>query len=325
VKRLRILIIGTGSIGRRHITLLKKCGQHTIVAYRRIKNKRTPGVDEYIDSLENLKKSDIDCAVICNPSSLHVSTALILARQNIPFLMEKPVCVDSRNVSLLQKTVSKKRLPVLVGFNMRYHILFEKMKTLIESKSLGSPISMCMETGYYLPNWRSRDYKKCYSAHKNMGGGVIFDLTHEIDIAVELMGSVREVSCIKGNVSSLKTTSEDIAEISLMHKNKRLTHIHLDYIQKTYTRTFKIVCEQGEIIWDYGKGTLSHSDGKHKKIVKVPPRYSRDDTFKAQMKHWLNVIAKKEKALVSLRDGITVSNVAIAAHRSAEKKKVISL
>ena len=186
---------------------------------------------------------------------------------------------------------------------------------------MGKMYSFLAETGQYLPDWRDSDYTNGYSAHKELGGGVIFDLTHEIDLAVDLLGEVNYLSCFKDKMSSLKIDTEDIAEITLSHKNRCISHIHLDYLQKEYTRKFKLILEKGEIYWDYSLGKIKLTTENKSSDFFQPEGYTRDDTFKSQFKHWFNVLKGKQKPLVSLEKGIYISKIALYAHNSSEKKK----
>jgi len=327
MKHFNVLIIGLGSIGRRHIKILKALIDCSIFVLRQ-KNKTRediPEVEKYLFDCKEINKIKIDFAIVCNPPIFHVETAIILAKKNIPFLMEKPVCVSMRKIPQLLDIVKDKGLPVLVGFNLRHHYLYNKIKELIASKKMGKILAILAETGQYLPNWREFDYTTSYSAYRDLGGGVIFDLTHEIDLAVDLLGEVNSLSCMKKKMSSLKIDSEDIAEITLSHKNGGICHLHLDYLQKEYTRKFKLIFENGEIFWDYSSGRLRLTSTNKRSNFSQPENYTRDNTFISQLKHWLEVLSGKQKPLVSLERGVYISKIALCAHSSSEKRKWINV
>jgi len=225
----------------------------------------------------------------------------------------------------LLKIVQDKGLPALVGFNLRYHCLYKKIKEIIASNKLGRIFSFQAETDQYLLEWRDFDYTKSYSAYKELGGGVIFDLTHEIDLAVDLLGQVNWLTCFKDKTSSLKINTKDIAEITFSHKNGGISHIHLDYLQKEYTRKFKSIFEKGEVFWDYSLDKIKLINENKSSELFQPESYTRDDTFKSQFKHWFNVLEQKEKPLIPLEDGIYISKVAISTHKSSDQKKWIKV
>ncbi len=327
MKQYKVLIVGLGSIGRRHIKILKEIIDCNIFVLRqKNKNKEDiPEVEGYIFKWEDLQYKDIDFAIICNPSVFHVDTAITLAQKSIPFIIEKPVCISMSKIPQLIRIVNDKKLPVLVGFNLRYHYLYKRIKKIIASNKMGTMYSFLAETGQYLPDWRDFDYTKSSSAQKELGGGVIFDLTHEIDLAVDLLGEVNWLSCFKDKMSLLKIDTEDIAEITLAHKNGGISHLHLDYLQKEYTRKFKLIFEKREFFWDYSLGKIKLTSKNKSSEFIQPKNYTRDDTFKSQLKHWLNVLNGKEKPLVSLEKGIYISKVALCAHKSSEQKKWIKV
>lgn len=327
MKSYKVLIIGLGSIGRRHIRIIKEILDCSIIVLRE-KNKTRepiPAVEEYIFDWHELQNQDIDFAVICNPPAFHVKTAIILAQKNIPFIIEKPICVSMDKIPKLIQIVKDKKIPVLVGFNLKYHFLYKKIKEIIASHKLGSIYSFFAETGQYLPDWRDYDYTKSSSAQKKLGGGVIYDLTHEIDLSVDLLGEVSWLSCLKDKMSPLKIDTEDIAEITLSHKDGGISHLHLDYLQREYTRKFKFIFEKGEIFWNYSSGKIKLTSKNKSSELYQPKDYTRDDTFKSQLKHWMNILEGKEKPLSSLENGIYISKVAISAHHSSESKKWIKV
>ncbi len=327
MKPFNVLIIGLGSIGRRHIKILKELIECKIFVLRqKTKNREDlPEVEKYLFDWKEINEMHIDFAVVCNPPIFHVDTAIILAKKNIPFLLEKPACVSMRKIPLLLDLVKDKGLPVLIGFNLRYHYLYKKIKELIALKKMGKILSFLAETGQYLPSWRDSPYSASYSAHRDQGGGVIFDLTHEIDLAVDFLGEVESLSCMKDKISSLKIESEDIAEITMSHKNGAISHLHLDYLQKEYTRKLKLIFENGEIFWDYSSGILRLTSTNNRVDFAQPENYARDNTFKSQAEHWLDVLSRKEEPLISLERGIYISKIAASAHASSEKRKWINI
>jgi predicted dehydrogenase len=327
MRQFNVLVIGLGSIGKRHIKILKETIACKILVMRN-KNKVAedlPGVDKYVYGWKGINRENIDFAIICTPTALHINSALALARRNIPFLIEKPVSASLNKVNELVRLVNSKKLPVLVGFNLRHHFLYKKIKKIISSGELGKILAYFSETGQYLPQWRSYDYTKSCSSSKELGGGVIFDLTHEIDLAADFLGNVERAVCFKGKLSDLKVNTEDLAEITFVHKNGAVSHIHLDYLQRQYTRRMKLIFENGEILWDYALGNIKVISPNRSHYYHQPNKYSRDDTFRAQLKHWIKVLDFKEHPEADLKTGIYVSKLAISAHLSAKKNEWVRI
>jgi len=279
------------------------------------------------DNLESAISEVPTFAIIANPTSLHAETALALAKAGIPFLLEKPVSDREKGLDLLLETVQQKKLPVLVGFQLRYHPGFQRIVKWLNSGAIGQPIGFQARVGQWLPEWRSgKDYRNSYSAQKQMGGGVILDLCHELDLAVTLMGRVRRVSCICGHYSSLEIETEDMAEISLEHEEGRLSQVHMDYVERVYNRACRLIGTDGSIVWNYGEGfaELIRANGQ-KDYWTEPEEFDREWLFRAQLKHWLQVLSGEVSPKVSLKDGIYVTRVALASKRSSEENRHIFL
>ncbi len=326
---MKVLFIGLGSIGIRHLKNLNKIDKFRFIHFRSGLSNPHSYNNETINTFYNLEDAindRPDFAIISNPTALHLETALNLSRNNIPFLIEKPVSDRIEGLDELQKIVNEKKLSVMVGFQMRQHPSFKKMLDIVQSGKIGTPVSIHGYVGQYLPDWRvSQDYRKSYSASKEMGGGVIFDLCHEIDIAVSLFGKAKKVSCICGHYSDLEIETEDLADITIEHENKT-SHIHLNYIERGYEWSTRVTGTEGTVIWNYGEGytQLVCADGS-KEHWDDPEGFNRDWLFRKQLEVWLKVLKGEESPTVTLTEGIHVTQIAIAAKQSSEESRHILL
>ena len=179
-----ILICGLGSIGKRHLRLLRNAGVQKIIALRSGNSKT--GTDLIADiEINDLKELDglnikIDGAIISNPTSLHIMTAIKLAQRCIPMLIEKPLDKNLNNAEELTKIVNENSIPVLIGYNLLYHPGISGMKELIKEGKTGKVISARTQFGTFMPGWhKDEDYKKSYAANSSMGGGVDMTYIHE--------------------------------------------------------------------------------------------------------------------------------------------------
>ncbi len=329
---MKALFIGLGSIGKRHLRILNQIKSVENICWRSSKGRRSGdlerkyGIKTFKD-LERALEEKPNFAIISNPTSLHVETALSIARADIPFLIEKPVSDRLEGIETLKKVVDEKNLPVLVGFQLRHHPGYKKLLQLISSGEIGQPLSLQGYVGQYLPDWHpDDDYRLSYSAKKDLGGGVILDLCHEIDIAISILGDVFKVSCFCDHFSDLEIETEDMADIILEHQGRKLSHMHLNYIERNYEWVTRVMGTLGTAIWNYGRGYV--------KIIRPdstsncwndPDGFERDWLFLDQMKHWLEVVDGKTIPAVNLDAGIAVTRIALAAKRSSEKKRHIEL
>ena len=276
-------------------------------------------------NLADCLKEKPDAAIIANATPGHIPIAELLVEHQIPFLIEKPVSNSSYGLKKLCEQIKKKRLPVLVGFQLRHHPTYKLLVNQLRCGTIGKPLSLYGYVGQYLPDWRpDSDYRHTVSASKFLGGGVLTDLCHEIDIAMDLLGPVDSVFANLCRISDLEINTEDTANLTVVYKNNCHANIHLNYLDREYTWYTRIVGTKGTLLWDYAKGflQLNLAGQNQPKIFVDPTGLTRDSIFEAQAKHWLDVIAGKEAPLVSFDQGCEVTKLILAARQSSTTSAV---
>lgn len=170
----RVLVVGLGSIGKRHLRNIQKRLPQAEVAVLR----SSPAQKEYEHSIAEyyLLQDAIDfrpdIAIISNPASLHISVAQALAESGVDLLIEKPLSVDAESIRRLQASISGQKLKVMVGYNLRFSNALRALRAVLESGSCGNILCVRAEVGQYLPDWRPGvDYRQTVSAQRTLGGG----------------------------------------------------------------------------------------------------------------------------------------------------------
>jgi predicted dehydrogenase len=202
------------------------------------------------------------------------------------------------------------------------------MKELLNRGVIGKVISARVEAGQYLPDWHpGEDYRKGYAARKALGGGVILTLIHEIDYLSWFLGKPRAVFCFADHLSDLKLDVEDVAEILIRFRGGAVGEVHLDYIQRTPSRSAQIIGTKGTMRWDYFKGELRVYSAKTKKwiVYRDPKNFDRNMMFLDEMKQFLACVRGKKQTTIPLSEGVASLRTALAAKRSAKQHSVISL
>ncbi|MEW5911501.1 MAG: Gfo/Idh/MocA family oxidoreductase [Thermodesulfobacteriota bacterium] len=328
---MRALFIGLGSIGRRHLRILRELAPGAEVSALR-SGQGPASVPELaaaqgrsFRALDQALEERPDFAVVANPTSRHVETALTLAKAGVPFLLEKPVGLQEAGLEELAAAVAERGLPVLVGLQLRYHPAFAQLSAWLQQGAVGHPLSLQAEVGQWLPDWRPEvDYRASQTARAELGGGVILELVHELDLALACLGPAASVACVADHVSGLEMDAEDLAEISTLHASGGLSQVHLDCIQPGYTRWLKVIGEEGVIMWQQDAGWLElRRPGQAPQRVSDPPGFERDDLFRSQMRHWLAVLAGQEEPRVSLAQGIAATRLALSAKRAAAEQRTV--
>ncbi len=194
----KAVIVGSGSIGQRHIKNLRSIGVDSIVALRSKKghHKILPGelnVTE-VEEWEAIAKYKPDIAIISNPTSLHLEAI----RKAIPLVkgifIEKPISDSLEGTKEVLGLLDEKKIVSFVGHNLMFHPIVKSLRDFMASEEVGRPINMQCQVGQWLPDWHPyEDYRKAYYARKDLGGGVSRTLIHEIHLVAELAGPPVEV------------------------------------------------------------------------------------------------------------------------------------
>jgi predicted dehydrogenase len=328
-ERMKFLIAGLGSIGRRHLRHLEALGQNDILLYRTHRGAMPDdGLTSYPveTDLQAAFDHKPDAVIITNPTALHLDVAIPAAKAGCHILLEKPVSHNLDRLDELQAAATANGARILVGFQFRYHPGLRKIDEILKSGQIGRPLSFRTHWGEYLPGWHPwEDYRKGYSARKDLGGGVILTLTHSLDYAHWLLGEVSSVWAFREQLSDLAIEVEDTAEIGLKFANGVLGSVHLNYTQRPPRHQLEIVCTEGTISWDNAREGLkvysaADEDWQH---FPLPQGFERDDLFKAQMAHFLKVAEGLEAPSCSLEDGIMALKLALAAHESAHEERMV--
>lgn len=294
---MKILVIGLGSIGKRHAQNLLKCGYKDLIFCT--KNKNLPKELKKIKCYKKLilalnEKPKV--AFICNETTLHCRTAIKCAEKNCAIFIEKPLGHKLKEIKKLQKIVNNKKIFNMVGYMMRFHPAIIAIKKLIKKKYLGKLFYAYSEWGEYLPNWHPKEnYKKSYAA-KKIGGGSSITLSHDLDLFRWFFGPIKKIikETIKG--TSLNIKAESASDFLLKFKSGINAFVHLDYLQKKSARYLKIVGEKGYVIFEYKKNKLviNKFDNKKEKVI-IFKKFNRDQMFINEIKYFFKNYNNKQR------------------------------
>ena len=304
---MKVLIVGLGSIAKKHIealrTLQPKC---TIYALR---SSPTANTEERIENIYDIDeaKMGFDFAIISNPTYLHYDTIKCLAQKKIPLFIEKPALHSLENVTELIALVEHNKVINYVACNLRFHpcIVYLKEILINNGRKINEINVYC---GSYLPEWRSGvDFKTVYSANANMGGGVHLDLFHELDYTTWLFGMPNKTTSILRSVSSLEIDAIDYANYTLEY-NTFAVNILLNYYRRKAKRVIEIVFDNETFIIDLVNNCIKDDNGK---IIFVVDNFVLKDTYFAQLSYFTTLLATKQNPFNSLRESIDVLKIVL--------------
>ena len=272
-----------------------------------------------VSSLEEAWTGQPDVAVIALPTSLHVPIAIEAASQGCHLFIEKPLGDRMEGTEELATIVKKNNLTSLVGCNIRYHHGPAIIKELIEKNAVGKVMSVGIDAGQYLPDWHPwEDYREMYSAKSSLGGGVILDGIHEIDYARWMFGEVSEVYAQGGKLSSMEIDTEDSVNILMRMAAGFTVSIHMDYIQRRYWRTCKVIGEEGTIYWDISQGTVrlyTAASGQWESFDQ-PEDYNINQMYLDEMQHFFNCLDGRETSAMDIGEARRVLEITLAVKES---------
>ena len=207
------------------------------------------------------------------------------------------------------------------------HPLILNAKSLIEKKVIGKPIFARAECGFYLPNWHPwEDYRKFYMAHKNQGGGVLLDTSHEINYLQRLFGNVTNVQGIVGKFSNLEITSDDLAlSILKFKKNNLIGHVHLDLLQFDKSRSFKVIGTKGVIEGSLVTNTLRIFSNNKKKAIEKKINYNFNNIYITQLRQLWALINNKKSNLCNGEEAYHTMQIIEAIRKSNKSGKKIKI
>jgi len=324
---LKFLIVGFGSIGKRHFDNLKQIGgiEISILSRRQI---ALPDTRVYHPLAEVVNEKS-DAVFIANETALHIPTAISFAERGHHLFIEKPLSYNLKEVDRLTELVRKYNLKVMIGYNMRFHPLVSMGKGLLQEGRIGRIVSARIEAGEYLPDWRpEQDYRNSYSASKEKGGGVILDLSHELDYACWFFGEPGKVFSFSGKMSDLPIETEDMAEILIEFQSGVWCQVHLDYIQRCPSRSFKLIGTEGIMQADLNDNKMNMFEAFKAKweVFDTGSGFERNKMYVDEVKHFIDYInGSLEQPLISLEDGIKVLQIALAAKQSSQIGRVTRL
>jgi predicted dehydrogenase len=328
----RAIVVGAGSIGRRHLRNLKSFQVSKISvcdpdsANRELIAKELALTEVYAD-LESAQLKKGDVVFVCSPNHLHAKQALYAASRGCHLFVEKPLSHTMDGIEELCEIAARDRLITLVGCNMRFYPAIQTLKSLLDEKKIGRVLSFRVEAGIYLPNWRPHlDYRKNYGAHQSQGGGAILDMIHEIDYTRWLFGDPKSIQCAFTKASTLDIDTEDVAEINLIYP-QMLGNVHVDYLSHRYTRSVHAIGDKGDLYWDWHRKGVELFDAatKQQTFHPIPENYDLNSMYLDEMKYFLEHVSSGKQTFFPVKEAGRVLQIALASKESSVRGVTVSL
>ena len=304
---MRVLIVGLGSIAKKHIaSLLELIPDVEIYALRSADN--LSNVSNVLN-IYDLKDSpnDVDFIIISNPTSLHANAIEQILHLNAPIFIEKPIFDKIDINTSLVKLIQEKRLKTYIACNLRFHPVIDFLKQYLQNsnKRINEVNVYC---GSYLPEWRNGiNYIDSYSAKSSMGGGVHLDLIHELDYCIWLFGFPLRHSSVKRKVSQLQIDSIDYCSYNLFYENFNLLVV-LNYFRVKPKRQIEIVFEDDVITCDLLSAIIKNSHGQ---VIFEEKGFNMNDTYLKQMEYFIDHLKDDKPFMNNSNEAFDILKIAL--------------
>ncbi len=333
LRQARVLVVGCGSIGRRHARLLRELGViHLEVCDSSAPNRAYVQAELSIakgyDQLDDALQEPLDAAFICTPPALHIPQALRVIEAGADVFIEKPLSDRLDQVAGLERCAAERNKRVMVGLCMRYHPGLLRVKQLVAEGAIGRVISARALVGVYLPELRpGLDYRQLYISQP--GGGVTLDYLHEIDFVQWIIGArVRQVFALTGKLSDLEMQADDTAALTLEFENRAIAEIHLDVFERAKRRLCEFMGTAGTILLDLANWKAcilqiyrSACGAWETETLAM----GRDDIYLAEDRAFLQACASQTAPELDARVGAVSLEIALAAIQSSRERRLVQL
>jgi predicted dehydrogenase len=322
----KILIIGLGSIGTRHLNNLKSLGFKNIclVSSKTDKPKEWEGFEVYPTLESALKESSFTHAFVCSPTAAHVSQLKQLVKARVSKIyLEKPI---SHNLEELDqfKNLTNQGIQILVGYDLHFDPGLAKVRELLDEHLIGKVYSANAFVGQYLPDWRPyEDHRKGMSASIERGGGVMLDLIHEFDYLIWLLGKAEMVSAIYQRNKELEIETEDVADVLIKFESGASGTIHLDYHQRALIRNCVITGALGTIKWDLAERKVSLVQENKKESLFDFSGFERTDRYLDIVKSFMG--DDTDNRICTFEQGLASLQLVVASKQSSQSHSIIKL
>lgn len=290
MRRLKLLVLGLGSIGKRHARLLRQHFPHEVCALRtRLGQEPDDSGIPVLSSWEEVTPGRFDVALIANPTFRHLETAQLCAERGLHLFLEKPIDCRTEGLDALLQTVQERHLTSYLAYPLRFHPAVAGLRRWLSGRSF---LHANMTCASYLPEWRPhQDYRLGHAVHRSRGGGVLLEMSHELDLADWLFGPVLQLEGRLHWLSDLSTDAEDSADLILRHE-RGATSVHLNYFSRRRRRVIEVECADGFAAADLVRSQLSITDAAGTRMEDYP--FEVDAMYLDQLRYFLERVGRTD-------------------------------
>jgi predicted dehydrogenase len=325
-----ILIVGSGSVGKRHARNLIQLGCRISCMdprkdrCREMKDEMQTEF-EYTDFKTAISSYSFDGIVIGSPTAFHPEQAIIAIEAGIPVLLEKPVAINANDAYKIQNVLLNNKTPILLGYTWRWWPPLQQLKLLLKEGKIGSLRHVQFYMSAHLADWHPWEpYQSFFMSNKALGGGALLDESHWIDLMIWLLGMPERISASISKLSDLEIETDDNVDICCFYKGMNVT-IHLDLYGRPHEKFIRLVGEKGTLTWSAEPNRIAFSSQWEQLWETEVFDYNRNDMFVSVAQEFLNVVNGAIPQTCTLTDGLRVMDLIEAIRESSKTGNTINI
>jgi predicted dehydrogenase len=326
---MKILIVGVGSIGKRHLNNLIETGRQDICICDNQRSRidevleKYPALRAFEDYREGLGENP-EVVFICTPPHLHTQIMAESVERGSHIFCEKPLAMALKGLDSIDKEAREKGLTIMVGYIYRHCKPIKKIKEIMDSKVLGKIYSARTIVSLYLPDWHPwEDYRDFFLSQKAIGGGSLLEESHAVDYIRWLMGvDVHSVFCFNKKLSDLEMDCEDMTVMTLGFEDGSVASIQIDLLGRVLRKEAEFIGEKGTVIWDNERGlvrlyTVERGSWEEFNLAFTP------DAYIEQIEHFFQCIKENKDPLITLADATETLRICLAGFKSSDERRLV--
>ena len=319
----KVGIVGFGTIAERHLAEIKKLRPSAKILIRtrqNIQKPDLPGTVKFTASLNEIFEFQPNVVMVATPATEHADQIERLARSTDLLIIEKPIAANVADAKKIRLVARKAHCNIRVAYNLRYLEGLNKVKHLLLSKIIGTAHKYNIVVGQDLKSWRPhRDLADSVSAQASKGGGVLRELSHELDLAIHLFGEPNQSVLRRSQAKYVELDVEDTAIIQASHGSGSISgKIELNFTQDVPKRAIFINGECGNIGWDLltGEITIEINGKKESLFIKG------DDLRTTYSRMWADILSNQKTILPKASEAAKIINWIEDMEKHSEMEKV---
>jgi predicted dehydrogenase len=332
MSKTHLMVVGAGSVGKRHLRNFAKLGCALSAFDPREDRldeaaKETPLVNRFTDFKDVLAAcKDLSGVVICSPPSFHVAQCVHFLERSVPVLLEKPVSPDAASAQKLAVAVAKSGTPLLLGYTYRWWPARGVFKKRLLSGEIGAIRYVDCMMSAHLADWHPWErYQDFFMANRELGGGALLDESHFVDLILWIFGHPTGVFARVEKISDLEISSDDHVQAQFEYESGLRVSIHLDLYGRPHEKYIRATGLKGTLHWSFDPNRIRFSDKMGQEWQDQSFTEERNDMFVNVAKEFLEIISKPKTVLTcTAQDGLNVLFLVEAMRQSSSEKRMLN-